>query len=152
MGDSRKQPSSDDDKDQRDPQEATTSGLVPEGSKNLRGVSAGPNTPRTPRHIDLTQVGEDLSPPEEVIDLREKRVSAEQSAQKADWTQSQETPGPHYPLESSPVSPSQAPKADKGKLREEPPRRRSDKLLDYLQVPSEWRMENDEELFLRLKA
>src|SRR6266705_4555509 len=152
MGALQKQPLSDDDKDQHDPGKATTSGLVPEGSKNLCGVSVGPNTPRTPRHTTLTHVGEDLSSPDEVNDLCANHVSAEESAQKADWIQSQETPGPHYPLEPPLASPSQAPKADKGKQREETPHRRSEKLLDFLQVPSEWRMENDKELFIRLKA
>ena len=99
MGDSKQQPSSDDDKDQHDPEQSPTSGLVPEGLKNLRGVSAGPNTPRTPRYTNLTQIGEDISPPDEVIDLCNERISAEKSAQKADWNQAQETPGPHYPLE-----------------------------------------------------
>src|SRR6266704_587627 len=69
MGDSQKQPLLDDDKDQQDPERATTSGLVPEGLKNLHGVSVGPNTPRTPCHTTLTHVGEDLSSPDEVIDL-----------------------------------------------------------------------------------
>jgi len=121
MGDSQRQPLSDDDEDQQDPEKATTSGLVPEGLKNLRGVSAGPNTPRTPCHTTLTHVGEDLSPPDEVIDLHANRISTKESAQKADWIQSQETPGPHYPLEPPLASPSQAPKADKGKQREETP-------------------------------
>ncbi|KAF8331407.1 uncharacterized protein EI90DRAFT_3123550 [Cantharellus anzutake] len=92
------------------------------------------------------------SPPHEVIDLREKRVSAEQSAQKADQIELQETPGPHYPLESPLTPPSQAPKADKRKQREEPPRRLSEKLLDLFQVPSEWRMESEDQLLLRLSA
>ena len=74
MGDSQKQPSSDDNEDQHDPEKATTSGLVPEGSKNLHGVSAGPNTPRTPHLTNLTHFGEDPSPPDEVIDLRTVRV------------------------------------------------------------------------------
>src|SRR6266446_8751953 len=113
MGDSQQKPSSDDNEDQRDPQKATTSGLVPEGSKNLCGVSAGPNTPRTPCYTNLTHIGEDLSPPDEVIDMRDERISAEKSAEKADWNQSQETPGPHYPLEPPSTSPSQAPRADK---------------------------------------
>src|SRR6266581_7853693 len=152
MGDLQKQPSSDDNEDQQDPERATTSGLVPEGLKNLHGVSVGPNTPRTPHHTTLTHIGEDLSPPDEVIDLCANCVSTKESAQKADWIQSQETPGPHYPLEPPLASPSQAPKADKGKQREETPCRQSEKLLDFLQVPSEWRMENDDELFLRLKA
>jgi len=121
MGDSQKQPLSDDDKDQHNPERATTSGLVPEGLKNLCGVSAGPNTARTPRHTTLTHIGEDLSPPDEVINLCTNCISTEESAQKADWTQSQGTPGPHYPLEPPLASPSQAPKADKGKQREETP-------------------------------
>src|SRR6266581_3546890 len=121
MGDLQKQPSSDNDKDQQDPERATTSGLVPEGLKNLRGVSAGPNTPRTPCHTALTHVGEDLSSPDEGNDLRANCISTKESAQKADWIQSQETPGPHYPLESPLTSPSQALKADKGKQREETP-------------------------------
>src|SRR6266436_6841244 len=94
MGDSQQKPSSDDDEDQCNPQKATTSGLVPEGSKNLCGVSAGPNTPRTPCYTNLTHIGEDLSPPDEVIDMHNEHVSAEESAQKADWIQLQETPGP----------------------------------------------------------
>src|SRR6266446_6110870 len=152
MGDSQQKRSSDDDEDQHDPQKATTSGLVPEGSKNLCGVSAGPNTPRTPCHTILTHFGEEPPPPEEVIDLRTNHASAKESAQTADWTKTQETPGPHYPLESSPASPSQAPRADKGKQREEPPHRLSEKLLDFLQVPSEWRTGDKDQLFLRLKA
>ncbi len=115
VGDLQRQPSSEDDEDQQDPEKATTSGLVPEGLKNLHGVSAGPNTPRTPHHTTLTHFGEDPSPPEEVINLHANCVSTEESAQTADWTKSQETPGPHYPLESPPASLSQAPKADKGK-------------------------------------
>src|SRR6266581_2455410 len=121
MGDLQKQPLSDDNEDQHNPERATTSGLVPEGLKNLCGVSAGPNTPRTPCDTTLTHIGEDLSPPDEVIDLHANRISAEESAQKADWIQSQETPGPHYPLEPPLASPSQAQKADKGKQREETP-------------------------------
>src|SRR6266446_6670795 len=120
MGDSQQKRLSDDDEDQHNPQKATTSGLVPEGSKNLHGVSVGPNTPRTPYHTTLTHFGEDPSPPDEVIDLHANRISAKESAQTADWTKSQETPGPHYPLESPLTSLSQAPKADKGKKREEP--------------------------------
>src|SRR6266446_10317054 len=84
MGDSQQKPLSDDDKDQCDPQKATTSGLVPEGSKNLCGVSVGPNTPRTPRYTNLTHIGEDLSPPDEVIDMHNERVSTKKSAKKAD--------------------------------------------------------------------
>src|SRR6266571_8554492 len=139
MGDLQRQPSSEDDEDQQDPEKATTSGLVPEGLKNLCGVSAGPNTPRTPHHTTLTHIGEDLSSPDEVIDLCANHVHAKESAQKADWTQSQETPGPHYPLEPPLTSPSQAPKADKGKQREETHCQQSEKLLDFLQVLSEWR-------------
>ena len=84
MGDSQQKLMSDDDEDQHDPQKATTSGLVPEGSKSLHGVSAGPNTPRTPCLTNLTHFGEDPSPPDEVIDLRANCISAEESAQKAD--------------------------------------------------------------------
>src|SRR6266581_151102 len=75
MGDSQKQPTSDNDEDQQDPERATTSGLVPEGLKNLCGVSSGPNTPRTPHHTTLTHIGEDLSSPDEVIDLCANHVS-----------------------------------------------------------------------------
>src|SRR5712692_11365454 len=89
LGDSQKQPSLDDDEDQQDPDRATTSGLVPEGLKNLCGVSAGPNTPRTPCYTIPPHIGENSSSPDEVIDLRAKRVSAEESAQKADRTQQQ---------------------------------------------------------------
>src|SRR6266705_5444639 len=96
VGDSQRQPSSEDDKDQQDPEKATTSGLVPEGLKNLHGVSAGPNTPRTPCHTALTHFGEDLSSPDEGNDLHTNCISAEESAQKADWIQSQRAPGPHY--------------------------------------------------------
>src|SRR6266571_873084 len=78
MGDSQKQLSSDDDEDQHDPERATTPGLVPEGLKNLHGVSVGPNTPRTPCHTTLTHIGEDLSPPDEVIDLCTNRISTEE--------------------------------------------------------------------------
>src|SRR6266581_4486132 len=93
MGDLQKQPSSDDDEDQHDPERATTSGLVPEGLKNLCGVSVGPNTPRTPCHTTLTHIGEDLSSPDEGNDLCANRVSAEESAQKADkGKQREETP------------------------------------------------------------
>jgi len=53
MGDLQKQLSSNDDEDQHDPEKATTSGLIPEGLKNLCGVSAGPNTPRTPWYTTL---------------------------------------------------------------------------------------------------
>src|SRR6266436_5705371 len=126
MGDSNQQLSSDDDEDQHDPEKTTTSGLVPEGLKYLHGVSAGPNTPRTPWHTTSSHIGKDLSPPVEVNDLRNECISAEKSAEKADWNQSQETPGPHYPLEPPSTSPSQAPRADKGKQREEPPHRLSD--------------------------
>src|SRR6266446_3983110 len=114
MGDSQLKPSSDDDEDQHDPQKATTSGLVPEGSKNLCGVSAGPNTPRTPRYTNLTHIGEDLSPPVEVIDLHDECVSAEESAQKADWIQSQETPGPPLSPGASPHLPKSSPKGRQG--------------------------------------
>src|SRR5712692_10005367 len=152
LGDSQKQPSSDDDEDQHNPGLATTSGLAPEGFKYLRGVSAGPNTPRTPRQTTPPHIGEDSSSPDEVIDLHAKRVSAEESAQKADRTQQQGTPGPPYSLEPPLASPSQAPKADKGKQREETPCRLSEKLLDLLQVPSKWRTGDDDELILRLKA
>jgi len=69
LGDSQKQLSSDDDEDQHDPDKATTSGLVPEGLKNLRGVSVGPNTPRTPHYTTSPHIGEDSSSPDEVIDL-----------------------------------------------------------------------------------
>ncbi len=121
VGDSQRQPSSEDDEDQQDPERATTSGLVPEGLKNLHGVSVGPNTPRTPCHTTLTHIGEDLSSPDEGNDLHANHVSTEESAQKADWIQSQETPGPHYPLGPPLAPPIQAPKADKGKQREETP-------------------------------
>ena len=121
LGDSQKQPLSDDDKDQQDPDKATTSGLVPEGLKNLRGVSVGPNTPRTPCYNIPPHIGEDSSSPDEVIDLRANRTSAKESAQKADRIQSKETPGPHYPLEPPLASPSQAPKADKGNRGKKPP-------------------------------
>ena len=121
LGDSQKQPSSDDNEDQQDPDRATTSGLVPEGLKNLHGVSVGPNTPRTPRYTIPPHIGEDSSSPDEVIDLCAKCISTEESAQKADRIQSTETPGPPYTLEPPLASPSQAPKADKGKQREEIP-------------------------------
>src|SRR6266571_4180074 len=121
VGDSQRQPSLEDDEDQQDPEKATTSGLVPEGLKNLHGVSVGPNTPRTPCHTTLTHFGEDLSSSDEGNDLHTNHISAKESAQKADWIQSQETPGPHYPLEPPLASPSQAPKADKEKQREETP-------------------------------
>ena len=97
LGDSQKQPSLDDDEDQHDPVKATTSGLVPEGLKNLRGVSAGPNTPRTPRYTTSPHIGEDFSPPDEVINLCANHVSTKESAQKADRIQTKETPGPLSP-------------------------------------------------------
>src|SRR6266581_6283878 len=118
MGDSQKQPLSDNDKDQQDPEKATTSGLVPEGLKNLHGVSVGPNTPRTPRHTTLTHFGEDLSSPDEGNDLHANHVSAEESAQKADWISHRELQGPTIPW-SLPLSPQVKPqrqtKGNRGK-------------------------------------
>ena len=45
LGDSQKQPSSDDDEDQQDPDRATTSGLVPEGLKKLMWSKCGAQYP-----------------------------------------------------------------------------------------------------------
>src|SRR6266705_4305241 len=78
VGDSQRQPSLEDNEDQQDPEKATTSGLVSEGLKNLCGVSAGPNTPRTPHHTTLTHFGEALSSLDEGNNLRTNCVSAEE--------------------------------------------------------------------------
>ena len=100
LGDNLNTASSDDDEDL--PHIGRTSGTNPEDSKNLHGVNAGTNTPRTPCATMISPKKREFSPlGEEANMCMCKRMSATLTALRAGSDMPEEVPEPHYPQGTS---------------------------------------------------
>src|SRR6266436_3953462 len=74
-----------------------TSGMNPEDSKNLHGVNAGTNTPRTPCATMISPKKREFSPLGEEANMHTcKRASATLTALRAGSDTPEEVPEPHY--------------------------------------------------------
>src|SRR6266446_1405006 len=100
LGDNLNTASSSSDEDL--PHIGRTSGTNPEDSKNLHGVNAGTNTPRTPCATMISPKKREFSPlGEEANMCMCKRMSATLTALRAGSDMPEEVPEPHYPQGTS---------------------------------------------------